>query len=451
MINRVLVLDRNRQPLMPCHPARARKLLKRKQAAVYRLQPFTLILLHREGGDTQPLTLQGDPGSKTSGLVLVATFPRGREVLWAAELHHRGHAIRGALVKRRGIRRGRRHRHTRYRRPGWVPVKAGRGQPRPRRTHPKDWLPPSLLSRVNNLIVWTDRLRRWTPLTGLAIEVPRFDLQKLENPEITGVAYQRGTLWGYEVKEYLLYKHHHTCAYCDRTDRPLEVEHMIPVSRGGTDRLANLTLACHPCNQAKGNRTVAEFLAKDPTRAARIQAEARAPLKDAAALNALRFEIQRRLATFQLPIQVGTGSVTKFNRLNQGYPKAHWIDAACVGEPGATVRLNPEAPPLRIQALGRGQRQVCRTDAYGFPRRVRSRDGTERPAQAGRIKRVQGFQTGDAVRLKVPQGKYAGTHLGRLASIRADGRLDLKTAQGKITQNARYFTLLQRGDGYGYD
>lgn len=87
---RVFVLDTNRQPLMPCHPARARELLREKKAAVWRRYPFTIILKEREGGDTQPIQIKIDPGSKTTGIALVGDFKRGKKVLWGANLTHRG-------------------------------------------------------------------------------------------------------------------------------------------------------------------------------------------------------------------------------------------------------------------------------------------------------------------------------------------------------------------------
>jgi hypothetical protein len=83
--------------------------------------------------------------------------------------------------------------------------------------------------------------------------------------------------------------------------------------------------------------------------------------------------------------------------------------------------------PLAITATGRGTRQVVRTDRYGFPL-----------GAAGRVKRVEGYQTGDLARLNQPRGKYAGRHVGRLAGIRADGRLDIAAATGKIT---RWFVI----------
>lgn len=117
MQNRVFVLDAQRAPLMPCHPARARELLREGKAAVFRRFPFTIILNERNGGGTQNLTIKSDPGSKTTGLALVAAFRRGLTVIWAGELAHRGHIIHAALERRSDQRHSRRSRKTRHRAP----------------------------------------------------------------------------------------------------------------------------------------------------------------------------------------------------------------------------------------------------------------------------------------------------------------------------------------------
>src|SRR2546430_12155670 len=93
------------------------------------------------------------------------------------------------------------------------------------------------------------------PVRQVNVEIASFDTQKMRNPEITGVAYQQGTLFGYQVREYLLEKWQRTCAYCGAKDTAFQVEHIVPEGRGGSDRVDNLTLACAPCNQRKGNKT----------------------------------------------------------------------------------------------------------------------------------------------------------------------------------------------------
>ena len=242
------------------------------------------------------------------------------------------------------------------------------------------------------------------PVTHLAVERVRFDTQKMQNPEISGVEYQQGELHGYEVREYLLEKWGRKCAYCGQTDVPLQVEHIVPRARHGSNRVSNLTLACEPCNLEKGSQTAAEFGHPD------IQAKAKHPLRDAAAVNATRNAIYRMMHDSGYPLEVGTGGRTKFNRAKQNYPKTHWLDAVCVGESGRYVFVNPQHKPLRITATGRQSRQMCRVDKYGFPRTKPKKARTQK-----------GFQTGDIVRADVPKGKKAGIHKGRVA-VRSSGR-----------------------------
>lgn len=114
---------------------------------------------------------------------------------------------------------------------------------------------------------------------------------------------------------------------------PLEVEHIIPRSWGGSDRVANLTISCRGCNQKKNNQTAAEFGYPH------LQAQAKQPLKDAAAVNSIRYTIGNRLKSLGLPMGFWSGGRTKHNRIRQGYEKDHWLDAACVGESGAVVTI----------------------------------------------------------------------------------------------------------------
>ena len=420
--NRVLVVDKDKNPLMPCHPARASELLRKGRASVYRRYPFTIIIKDRKGGVLQDTQLKFDPGSKTTGIAVVGDFKRGPRCIWAAELTHRGAAIKKALEQRRGVRRSRRSRKTRYRAP--------RFDNRPR---PRGWLPPSLQSRVDNIASWTKKFRSFIPITSLSTELVRFDMQALRNPEISGVEYQQGTLMGYEIREYLLEKWGRKCAYCGKTNVPLEMEHIIPKSRQGSNRVDNITLACEPCNKKKGSQTAAEFGYP------KIQAQARKPLRDAATVNATRFAILDVLRETGLEVETGTGGCTKYNRCKQGYPKTHWLDAACVGKSGEHVFAESDQQVLQIKAMGRGSRQKCRVDKFGFPR-----------TKAKTTKRVKGFQTGDMVKAIVSNGKKAGIYTGRVA-VRNSGSFNIRV-NGKTIQGIGYkhCSLIQRMDGYAY-
>lgn len=428
---RVLVIDQEDNPLMPCKPARARYLLKQKRADVACANPFTIRLLDRdqESCQLQPMELKFDPGSKTTGMALmVLGIVRGWFCVGAWELEHRGQQIRNSLLSRSQCRRGRRNRNTRYREARFL-----------NRTKPKGWLPPSLRSRVDNVLAFASKLKRYAPISALAVEQVRFDTQLLRNPEISGIEYQQGTLFGYEVREYLLEKWNRACTHCSAEGLPLQIEHILAKSRGGTNAITNLCLACQVCNQKKGNRSIEDFLKGKPDLLKRILVQAKAPLKDAAAVNSTRLAIVRELEALGPPVSTSTGGRTKFNRTTQGYSKAHWLDAVCVGETGGKVDVSEVRQITMIQAKGRGSRQMCLPDKYGFPR-----------TKAKTVKRLHGFQTGDRVRLAQPSGRYQGTHEG-VVGIRAAGQFDIKTTDGtKITAPHTRFSLLSRFDGYNY-
>jgi hypothetical protein len=90
----------------------------------------------------------------------------------------------------------------------------------------------------------------------------------------------------------------------------------------------------------------------------RVKAQVKAPLKDAAVVNATRWALFNRLKALDLPIETGSGGLTKFNRTKRELPKAHWIDAACVGERTPENLKIENVQPLQIKATGHGSRQT---------------------------------------------------------------------------------------------
>jgi 5-methylcytosine-specific restriction endonuclease McrA len=425
-MSRVFVIDANKQPLNPVRPGRARKLLTLGQAAVYRRYPFTIILRQAVSHPVLvPLRLKIDPGARTTGLALVNDATG--EVVWAAELEHRGCAIKRSLDECRAVRRSRRSRHTRYRAPRWA-----------NRRRKAGWLPPSLASRIANVLTWVARLARLCPLGAVSLELVKFNTQAMQQPEIAGVAYQQGELMGYELREYLLEKWQRQCAYCQKSQVPLQVEHIVPRAKGGTDRASNLTLACEACNDAKGKQDVRDFLKSKPEVLSRVLAQAKAPLRDAASVNSSRWALFARLKALGLPVETGSGGLTKYNRSQRTLPKTHWLDAACVGQSTPEQLAIKEVCPLLIKASGHGKRQMCGVK-HGFPIRHRKRQKVH-----------HGYQTGDLARVVVPAGKKAGTYMGRVLA-RATGSFDLITTAGRIEGiSHRYCQPIHRNDGYSY-
>ncbi|MDJ0675492.1 MAG: RNA-guided endonuclease IscB [Calothrix sp. MO_167.B42] len=422
MQNYVFLIDTNKQILNPIKPKQARRLLNLGKAAVFRQYPFTLILKKAIKSPTiKPLTLKIDPGSKYTGMALLD----GNNVIWCAQLQHRGSQIKDALESRKQLRRGRRNRKTRYR--------IAKFENRKRK---KGWLPPSLEHRVLTIKTWVKRLIRYSPITKLCIETVKFDMQKMQNPEINGIEYQQGDLQGYEVREYLLEKWNRECSYCGKKDIPLQIEHIEPKSKGGSNRVSNLCLACEKCNQEKGNKPVEYFLKDKSTLLNKIKAKCQLPLKNAAAVNSTRKKIVAVLEKL-LPVETAIGSQTKFNRVRFELPKKHWIDAACIGDIESIILKTNQ--PLLIKCNGWGTRQICRTNKYGFPTRYVPRN-----------KFVKGFQTGDIVKAVVTSGKKIGEYIGRIAT-RSTGYFNISTRE-KLVQGIshKYCNIIHKKDGYSY-
>lgn len=419
----IFVIDADKRPLDMCHPAKARKLLRDGKAAVYRRYPFTIILKKSVGEENKPNTdyrLKIDYGSRHTGLAIL----KGNTVCWLGQIDHRTD-IKDKLDKRRGYRRRRRNVNLRYRKARFLNRVASKKE---------GWLPPSLMSRVNNIETFINRLVRILPLGAISYENIKFDTQLMQNPDICGIEYQQGELAGYEVREYLLEKFGRKCAYCGAENVPLEIEHIVPKARGGSNRISNLTIACHDCNQAKGTMTAKEF--EHPE----VQEQAKKPLKDAAAVTVTRWKVYQMLCEFGLPVECGTGGRTKYNRTRLGIAKDHCLDACCVGASTPDALYFATNKILLISAKGRGRHSRTNSDASGFPR-----------GYFARQKQFFGFQTGDLVRAVVPKGKKAGTYIGRVA-CRKTGSFKMTTHSGKVDGiNYRHFQPIQKGDGYSYE
>ena len=417
----VFVIDADKKPLDMCHPARARKLLRGGKAAIYRKEPFTIILKKKtEESVKKSYRLKIDYGSRHTGLAIL----KDSKVCWLGQIEHRTD-IKDLLDKRRGHRRRRRNANLRYRKPRFM-----------FRTKLEGWLPPSLMSRVNNIRTFVKRLMTYLPLGNISYENVKFDTQKLMNPDISGIEYQQGELAGYEIREYLAEKFNHRCCYCGIEQgqrRKFEVEHIVPKSRGGSNRISNLAWSCHECNQEKDNMTAEEYGHPE------VQEQARRPLKDAAMVTATRWKVLKILRGFGLPVECGTGGLTSYNRNKRNIPKEHYYDACCVGK-STPERLYFGTDIVHvITATGRGKHCRTNVNASGFPR-----------GYLARQKQFFGFQTGDMIKAVITRGKKIGTYFGKVM-CRRSGSFDIRTSSGRVQGiNHRYFQLVQRSDGYLY-
>lgn len=135
------VVSSSGKPLMPCHPARARQLV-RSGRAVRRFNRgiFYIRMLDREDGVTQPVVVAIDPGSKREAFTV-----KSKAHTYLNIETHAVTWVKDAVETRRIMRRARRHRNTPYR------------QIRANRRRNKSFVPPSTKARWQ----WKLRLLRW--------------------------------------------------------------------------------------------------------------------------------------------------------------------------------------------------------------------------------------------------------------------------------------------------
>jgi HNH endonuclease len=115
----------------------------------------------------------------------------------------------------------------------------------------------AVLARMAAVHVLTMR-RLWPDLAEFFVEQDgKISLAELPWLKVQQVPVERQRLR--HLFERLVSYWGNCCAYCGTEEGVLEIEHVVPVVRGGTDDLTNLTLACRRCNSDKRTKTAAEF------------------------------------------------------------------------------------------------------------------------------------------------------------------------------------------------
>ena len=285
----VYVISCHDKPLMPCSARKARLLLKRGLAKVIRREPFTIRLLFGSSGYKQP----------------VITY---------------------LLSTRRELRTARRNRKTRYRKPRFLNrIKAKE----------KDRLAPTILNRINAHLKVVDNVFKILPITKIIVETASFDIQKLKNPDISGVEYQQGEQLNFwNVREYVLFRDNHICQHCH------------------------------------GKSKDAIFKLKQ-TRGQSFKAETFMGISRWAFFNKLK-EI------YPVEVRNTFGYLTKNTRIKAGLPKAHHVDAFCIAGNMQAERLsyhryqkqvrkhNRQIHKLTINKGGRLKRNQSPFEVFGF-------------------------------------------------------------------------------------
>lgn len=311
----VYVINKQGQALMPTERfGKVRRLLKNSLAHVVCRIPFTIQLDYDTTDYTQPVSLGVDAGSKHIGISATTS----EKELYAADVELRNDIV-DKLSTRREQRRTRRSR-LRYRKARFNNRVSSKR---------KGWLAPSIENKIQTHLTVVEKIHKFLPITNIVVETASFDIQKINNPSISGVEYQQGEqLDFFNVREYVLFRDNHTCQHCKgkSKDKVLNVHHIESRKTGG-DSPNNLITLCETCHKAY-HRSELELNVKRGK-----------SFRDSAFMGIMRWSFYDRLKNIYPNVSMTFGYITKNARITNNLPKEHYVDARCISG-------NPTAKPL---------------------------------------------------------------------------------------------------------
>lgn len=311
----VYVINKQGQALMPTERfGKVRRLLKNSLAHVVCRIPFTIQLDYDTTDYTQPVSLGVDAGSKHIGISATTS----EKEMYAADVELRNDIV-DKLSTRREQRRTRRSR-LRYRKARFNNRVSSKR---------KGWLAPSVENKIQTHLTVVEKIHKFLPITNIVVETASFDIQKINNPSISGSEYQQGEqLDFFNVREYVLFRDNHTCQHCKgkSKDKVLNVHHIESRKTGG-DSPNNLITLCETCHKAYHR---GEF---------ELNVKRGKSFRDAAFMGIMRWSFYDRIKNIYPDVSMTFGYITKNTRITNNLPKDHYVDARCISG-------NPVAKPL---------------------------------------------------------------------------------------------------------
>ena len=348
----VYVVDKNGQPLMPTHNgAKVRVLLKQKRAKVVSKCPFIIKLLYASTTFTQPLTLGIDTGSKYVGSAVINDVTS--EVVYESQTELRDD-IKSKMDRRRQFRKARRNK-LHYRPKRFNNRKASKREGR---------YSPTLISKFQGHTREIEFIKSILPISDIILEVGEFDPQLLQDPTLAYHKwdYAKGELYQQEnFKQATRTRDGYKCQCCGNSGCRLEIHHLIPRSRGGSDKLANLITLCSDCHHL-AHSSEEQLLAFQK----KFGKKARGALRYATQMNVLRHMLQREYPNAELTY----GFITKEMRRVFRLEKSHMVDACCIASRGSEFH-NENYNKYKKKCVARGgyaRTDVCRGKFVVLPK-----------------------------------------------------------------------------------
>lgn len=375
----VFTINKHGESLMPCKPSKARKLLRDKKAKIINYKPFTIQLLYGSSGYKQSVNLGVDLGAKHIGVAITTDD----KVLAKGEIELR-QDVKLLLETRKIYRRSRRNRKTRYRPARFLN----------RVSFKKNgWLPPSTLSKIDNTFVWVDKFVDLLPNPKVSIEVGKFDVQKMINPKIEGVDYQKGQTYGYhDVRYYVFARDSYTCQVCKKKGKILQTHHILYKTYGGSDRVDNLITVCTDCHNHKNHQegsVLYDWMIKNK----KVRT-----YKEATFMNTIR----QRVFSKYPNANIVYGSWTTPRRKELGLEKTHYNDAIAISGI-ESIHYNVDKT-FKIKQFRKKKRSLHEATA----RKGRKEPNKTQKKNSKNTKYQNGFYLNDKVRLFNKVGFISG-------------------------------------------
>lgn len=378
----VCVVTSDQKPLMPTSEYRARKLLKRGKAVIYKYHPFTIKLTRTVAAHTQPIEYCCDTGYQHIGVSIKS----------ASHEYFSGQFDRLPNEKekhddRRKYRRARRNR-LRYRQPRFNNRRASKKP---------GWLAPSLRNVRDQHIAIFERFKNVMPITSAAFEMGSFDIHAMHEFEATGTVlqgedYQKGPRYGMNtLRKAVFQRDHHTCQICHKSisdGAVLRVHHLGFRTGDHSNRMSNLLTVCTKCHTAANHKPGGKLYNLKPKTK---------PFNGSAFMNAVRWQMFAMLKSSHPDIDwhMTYGAATQASRKARCLVKSHVNDAYAMG----SLRPKHRCRSLHFKKLRRNNRVL---EKFYDAKYIDKRDGKKKKGaelSCGRTNRSESRRSKENLRI----------------------------------------------------
>ncbi len=317
----VSVITSTMQRLMPTSEYRARHLLKKGKAVIYKYRPFTIMLIERKSGDVQDVEFKCDTGYKHIGVSICTD----KQELVSSEFE----LLPDEVERHNDCSSYRRTRHNRlrYRKPRFN----NRRKKYKKNLVDGKYLAPSIKNKLEQHIKIFNMYYEVIPITSAVFEMGQFDIQLMqaleEGKTISGIDYQQGERYlTATLREAVFSRDNYICKICGKGIKDnaiLRTHHIGFYKNDHSNKVRNLLTVCNKChtpdNHKEGGKLWGLPYAKN--------------YQDATFMNIIKWILYNTLKErYDIDFSITYGALTKVKRYELGLNKSHANDAYAMGK-----------------------------------------------------------------------------------------------------------------------